>query len=116
MRLVVQAALIAVAGSVAWGDFSSVFATAPAVLGQSAYSRDFEREADAEAIRLLRANGLSPSVMVELFERLAAKRTQADAGKAGAGKSEGGFDLGIALASHPADAERIRRFQEAAAR
>jgi Zn-dependent protease with chaperone function len=111
MRLITQAALIAVAGSLAWGDFSSVFATAPAVLGQSAYSRDFEREADTEAIRLLRANGLSPLVMVEFFERLAAKRAEATAGKA-----DGGFDLGIALASHPADAERIRRFQEAAAR
>ena len=108
MRLLVQATLIGTAAGIAWGDFSSVLAAAPALLGQSAYSRDFEREADADAIALLRANGLSPAVMAELFERLAAQRP-ATAG-------ERGFDLGIALASHPADAERIRRFREAAAR
>jgi Zn-dependent protease with chaperone function len=111
MRLLVQATLIGTAASIAWGDFSAVLAAAPALLGQSAYSRDFEREADADAITLLRANGLSPAVMVELFERLAASR----AAPGGAGQG-GAFDLGIALASHPADAERMQRFKAAAAR
>ena len=109
MRMLVQATLIGSAAAIAWGDFSSVLATAPVLLGQSAYSRDFEREADDEAIALLRANGLSPAVMVELFERLArSPKTQNGAGT--------GFDLGIALASHPADAERMQRFRDAAAR
>jgi Zn-dependent protease with chaperone function len=89
MRLVLQASIIGVAGTIAWGDFSSVFAAVPVLLGQSAYSRDFEREADGEAIRLLRANGLSPMVMVDLFDRLAEKRA--------------------------ADAERIATFKAAAA-
>ncbi len=111
MRLLVQATLIGTAASIAWGDFSAVLAAAPALLGQSAYSRDFEREADDDAISLLRANGLSPAVMVELFERLAASRPAADVADKG-----GAFDLGIALASHPADAERMRRFLAAAAR
>ena len=111
MRLLVQATLIGTAASIAWGDFSAVLAAAPALLGQSAYSRDFEREADDDAISLLRANGLSPAVMAELFERLAASR----ATPAGA-EPDGAFDLGIALASHPADAERMRRFKAAAAR
>jgi Zn-dependent protease with chaperone function len=111
MRMLVQATLISSAAAIAWGDFSSVLATAPALLGQSAYSRDFEREADDDAIALLRANGLSPAVMVELFERLARSRAAADATAA-----NGPFDLGIALASHPADAERMQRFRDAAAR
>jgi Zn-dependent protease with chaperone function len=111
MRMLVQATLIGSAAAIAWGDFSSVLATAPALLGQSAYSRDFEREADDDAIALLRANGLSPAVMVELFERLARSRAAADAKAA-----NGAFDLGIALASHPADAERMQRFRDAAAR
>jgi GGDEF domain-containing protein len=63
---------------------------------------------NADAIALLRAAGVSPVVMVELFERLAAQR--------GAAGDRPGPDLGIALASHPADAERIARFREAAAR
>ena len=113
MRMLVQASLIGTAASIAWGDFSSVLAAAPALLGQSAYSRDFEREADDDAIQFLRANGLSPAVMLELFARLgeqrAAKSTEPPAQRKG-------FDLGIALASHPADAERVQRFLDDAAR
>ena len=113
MRMLVQASLISAAASIAWGDFSSVLAAAPALLGQSAYSRDFEREADDDAIVLLRANGLSPAVMVELFERLGKQRAPTNAEPATQRK---GFDLGIAVASHPADAERVQRFLDAAAR
>ena len=94
--------------SLMWGDFSSVLAAAPALLGQSAYSRDFEREADDDLIALLRANGISPAVMAVLFERLAEHRQ--------AQREATGFDLGIALASQPADEQRIQRFREAAAR
>ena len=115
MRLLVQATLIGTASSIAWGDFSAVLAAAPALLGQSAYSRDFEREADDDAITLLRANGLSPAVMVELFERLAASRPAAGGTDKSADKGSA-FDLGIALASHPADAERMQRFKAAAGR
>ena len=67
------------------------------------FSREAEREADDEAIVLLRAAGLSPAVMVTLFERLA--------GPDGTGRDNA---PPIALASHPADAERIARFQQAA--
>ena len=115
MRLLVQATLIGTAASIAWGDFSAVLAAAPALLGQSAYSRDFEREADDDAITLLRANGMSPAVMVELFERLAASRPAAGGTDKSADKGSA-FDLGIALASHPADAERMQRFKAAAGR
>jgi Zn-dependent protease with chaperone function len=110
MRMLVQVTLIGTATSLAWGDFSAVLAAAPALLGQMAYSRDFERAADADAITLLRANGISPAVMIELFERLAAARG-AD-GKAAPDKSA----PGIAFASHPQDAERVKLFREAAAR
>ncbi|CAN5507766.1 hypothetical protein BH11PSE9_BH11PSE9_14270 [soil metagenome] len=139
MRLLLQTAVIGTAASLAWGDFSWLLAAAPAVLGQNAYSRDFERQADGEAITLLRANGISPAVMIELFERLAEQRVfdkppagegqaasdagdgSSDAPRSGASGTPGDtakraprFDLGIALASHPADAERMQRFREAA--
>lgn len=104
MRAVTQAALLGTITSVAFGDFSGLLAGAPALLGHLAYSRDFEREADADAITMLRANGLSPEVMVLMFDRLAQRR-----------KKEPGLDLGIALASHPADEERITFFRKAAA-
>lgn len=103
MRLLVQATLLGAAGSVLFGDFGSLVGQMPLLLGQLAYSREAEREADDEAIVLLRAAGLSPAVMVTLFERLA--------GPDGTGRDNA---PPIALASHPADAERITRFQQAA--
>lgn len=106
MRLLVQSSVLGAVAGLVWGDFSSLFAALPVLLGQSAYSRDFEREADQESIALLRANGLSPALMAELFERLAQRRA------ADRGPDSG--PLGIAIASHPDDAERVRAFHEAA--
>ena len=101
MRALVQFGLLSAATSVALGDFSSWLAGAPALLGQLDYSRQAEREADTDAARLLRCNGISPAVMVLLFERL---RTT----------GPGARDLPVALASHPMDEARIAFFRQAA--
>ena len=101
MRMLILASAVGVLVSVVVGDFNSLLATVPVVLGQSAYSRDAERRADEESARLLRDAGLSPAVMVTFFEKIA--------------KEQGEHRLGIAIASHPADEERIRFFREAAA-
>jgi Zn-dependent protease with chaperone function len=111
MRLLVQFTLLGTATSIAIGDFSSVLTGVPALLGQMAYSRDFEREADAESVLVLRAAGLSPDVMIVFFERIAAWRGSAEGRRTGAD-----FDPGIAWSSHPADEERIRFFRQAARR
>lgn len=100
MRLLAQAALLGAATGVLYGDFSSVLAGVPLLLGHLGYSRDFEREADLEGLRVLRASGRPPQAMVLLFDRLAQRR--------------GEQTLGIALASHPTDAERRRLFGGAA--
>jgi len=105
MRTLVQATLLGTATSIAFGDFSSLFAAAPALLGQLGYSRDHEREADGEAIALLQANGIPPSVMATMFERL--RDHQREAGMP---------SLPIALGSHPPDEERIARFRDTPAR
>ncbi|HEY6507547.1 MAG TPA: M48 family metallopeptidase [Vicinamibacterales bacterium] len=102
VRMVAQSALLRTVTSLVLGDFSSVLAAAPALLGEQAYSRDFEREADAESVRILRAAGASPGAMVVFFEKLAAKEL---------GNTGG---LAIAFASHPADAERVDFFRRAA--
>ncbi|HEX5687876.1 MAG TPA: M48 family metallopeptidase [Ideonella sp.] len=105
MRTVVQAGLLAGLAGLVVGDFSSVLAAVPAVLGQQAYARDFERQADQEAIAVLRANGVRPSQMVVLFERLADwRRRQGETQLT---------ELPIAVADHPADAERTRVFRDA---
>jgi Zn-dependent protease with chaperone function len=101
LRHTLRASAVGVVAGFIVGDFSSLLAGAPALLASQAYSRDFEREADAYARTLLRGAGLDAAVMVVFFERVArrADATQGDA-------------ISIAISSHPADAERIRFFQE----
>jgi Zn-dependent protease with chaperone function len=106
MQGVVQFALIGSATALALGDFSTLLAGMPALLAQLSYTRDAEREADAEAVRVLRAAGLSPAAMEVLFERLAQRDDARGA--------EGQLQLPTALASHPLDKERIDFFRAAA--
>ncbi|QBK04320.1 peptidase M48 [Hylemonella gracilis] len=106
MQALVRMTLASAAASVVVGDFSSLLGAVPLLLVQMDYSRHAEREADAEAVRLMRASRLSPEAMVVFFERMAARQP------ARRSPEEGGPP--IALASHPADAERIRFFTEAA--
>jgi Zn-dependent protease with chaperone function len=107
MRLFVQSSLLGVLTGWVLGDFSGLMGTAPVVLGRAAYSRDAEREADAAAVALLKANRISPLVMVTFFEKLAAARPPAPAD---------GMPrwLGLGIASHPEDAERMQFFRDAA--
>ena len=76
LRMLVQVTLLGGLASVVLGDFSSLLAGVPVLLGQASYSREAEREADAEAVRILRAAGISPAVMVTLFDRLADHQPQ----------------------------------------
>lgn len=105
MRLLLQAGAVGLLASLVVGDFNSLLAAAPVLLGQAGYSRDAEREADAQAVQVLRAAGLSPLAMVRFFEKMAARE-----------RSQDGSGLGIAIASHPADEERIQFFRDAAQR
>lgn len=139
MRMLVQASAIGVIASTVVGDFSALLATVPVWLGQAAYSRDAEREADVDSARILKQAGLSPVVMVTFFEKIATWTPPKPAGAASAPPSDGPAadtaakddkpaaegakrrrrgesTLGIAIASHPADAERIRFFEDAARR
>lgn len=129
MRMLVQASAIGVIAGAVFGDFSALLAGVPVWLGQAAYSRDAEREADADAAQMLKNAGISPAVMVRFFEKIVTWKPKPPPGAASApeaaNKDEpaGAADkprrressgLGIAIASHPADAERIRFFEEAA--
>ena len=128
VRMLVQAAVLGTLGAVVLGDFSSLLAAVPALLGQAHYSREAEREADAHAVQVLKNAGLSPLHMVRMFEALDRYRAQerakrenqgGDAGTKTAPNSddedeEDGSWLGIAFASHPTDADRIAFFKAAA--
>jgi Zn-dependent protease with chaperone function len=96
MRMLVQSSAAALLLMGIFGDVSgttSLAAAAPAALVDAAYSRDFEREADAFAFRWMSAHRVPPQRLGDLLERLAA----------GHGEDAGGF-----LASHPDLKERVR--------
>jgi Zn-dependent protease with chaperone function len=109
MRMLVQAGVLSAAAGALYGDFSTLFSQIPVLLGQASYSRAFEHEADVDSVRLLRADGISPAVMASFFVKLRQPRPGETAASAPPMPR-----LPIALASHPADAERIRFFEEAA--
>ena len=82
------------------GDYSSLLVLAPSLFIQAAHSRAFEREADDEALRIMRAAGVDPRGMVAFFtalQRLDPQRGQALPS--------------FGLATHPPDAERARLFE-----
>lgn len=97
LRMAVQAGLIGALAGLVVGDFSTLLAGLPALMAQQAYSRDFEREADAQARQMLLGAGLSPRVMLQFFERIAALESRRS-------------KLPSLLASHPATPERIAYF------
>jgi len=113
MRLLVQVGVLGAATSALYGDFSSLLALVPTWLARASYSRDAEREADVESVRVLRANGLSPRVMARFFV-LVREAAKEDGGGDAKGDAKGGQPA-FALASHPADAERMAFFERAAA-
>ena len=113
MRMVVQATVVGAIAVLVIGDFSTLLAGVPVLLSQAGYSRDAEREADAESVLVLKAARISPAVMVRFFEAVAAWRDP-DRATTATGDDRA-LGLGISIASHPADEERIRFFRQAAA-
>ena len=75
MRHLLQNSMTALIVSAAIGDFTSVSsmaAAAPTLLINAKYSRDFEREADAESARYLLSRGVSWRKFADMLERLEA--------------------------------------------
>jgi Zn-dependent protease with chaperone function len=95
MRRLVHDSATGAAMMALFGDASGLLATLPAIMLDTRYSRDVEREADDEAARLLRANGLAPSKLADALERLSAGRKEPPPW----------------LATHPPTPERIARLR-----
>ncbi len=109
MRMLVQASVLSAVAGALYGDFSTLFSQIPVLLGQASYSRGFEHEADVDSVRLMKASGISPAVMAQFFVKV----RQPKPGDKPA-SSPPGSPIPIAFASHPADAERIEFFEQAA--
>lgn len=108
LRNLIQASVLAAVVGIWTGDFSSLATAGATMVLSSAYSRDFEHEADAWGAALLARHGRSPALLATMLTRLErAHRTDGGADDAGGG-------LGDYLSSHPATAERIERLNRAA--
>ena len=103
MRLTLRASAVGLATGVLIGDFSIALASAPALLAQQSYSRDFEREADDYARTLMRGGQINPAVMVAFFERM--KKLHDERGDSASA-------FAASFSSHPADEERIAFFKK----
>ena len=102
LHLVFESGALAVLAGWWIGDYSALLAAVPAMAADAAYSRDHERAADAEAVRLMRTSGLDPAAMVTFFKALERALPDRD-----------GDNDQFGLSNHPVDSERIRFFQAA---
>lgn len=95
----------------AWyvGDVNTLVVTAPTALMQAKYTRDFEREADADALAGMALNGIPSSLLADALERMDAERSAKRGEPAGGerGKSAEGLAAKY-LSSHPATSERLQ--------
>ncbi len=104
LRGVLQNSTVFVMLALITGDASSATAfsgAVPAYLMQSKFSREFEAEADAHAVDMLKAAGIDPASLATILERLAAQKP---------GPEGRIFDY---LSSHPPTPERIRAIKGA---
>ncbi len=108
MRQLVQASAVGIVASAAFGDYGTLITSAPVLLATLGYSRDAEREADVESLRLMRIAGIPPRAMADFFEAI----EQWQEARRGDQGGETDF-LGLAFSSHPATAERIAFFRDA---
>jgi hypothetical protein len=106
LRRLFQSSSVALVLSWFFGDAGTVLFAAPPVLLDAAYSRDFEREADAFAIETLRLNGIDPALLADILERL-----EEENARFGIGAEALGY-----LSSHPPSDERISALRAAGRR
>ncbi len=109
MRLLLQSSITGLFMTWYLGDVSSLLAAAPAALLEAKYSRGLEAEADEYAVQMLRANGIAPTVLADMWERM----ERAEGRRSHAAEDESGIP--DYLSSHPATAERIELLRRHAA-
>jgi len=98
LRGILQDSLIGMLLAITLGDVSALAAAASSTLLEASYSRSLEREADAYAIEMLKANGIPLKHLADMLRRL----------ESAAGTS--GLPSALKyLSTHPATEERIRQ-------
>ena len=99
------------------GGVGELILTLPLTLGQAAYSREYERQADAFAVAELQRYGIDPEVFAQALEQLERSHT----GASESGSADGIVDKSMQvqrsilefLSSHPVTRERIAAIRSA---
>jgi Zn-dependent protease with chaperone function len=94
LQLLLQSSVVGAFWTFYVGDISGLLAAAPTAVLQARYSQDLEREADDYGAALLMHNGMSPALLADGLEKVAASHP--DSSKVGY------------LSSHPSTEERLR--------
>ncbi|HVK93168.1 MAG TPA: M48 family metallopeptidase [Noviherbaspirillum sp.] len=97
MQRILQSSIIGAGATVLFGDVSSLIATIPTIMLDLKYARDAEREADDYAIEMMKANSISPVMLIHTFKKL---------------EDQSSKQLPY-LSSHPPGAERMERIRDA---
>lgn len=109
MRQLLQSSVVGLAMTWYLGDISTLLAAAPALLLESSYSRNFERSADRYAADMLRINGMAPTRLADMLEKL-------EQSHRGTTKINTQYSYFARLFStHPDTGERIRDLRSEAA-
>ncbi|AEG70020.1 M48 family metallopeptidase [Ralstonia solanacearum] len=114
LRQLIQSSAIGATAALLFGDVSSILAGVPATMLTLRYSRDYERDADRYAARMLQLNGLSVAAFADVLQAL----EDSHGGTRGTGSTaertgQGDDDASGFFSSHPLTRERIetlRRF------
>lgn len=108
LRQLLQSSVVGLAMTWYLGDISSLLAAAPTLLLETSYSRDFERRADRYAANMLRTNGIAPTRLADILEKLEASHRGAK------NKDEQTPNIFRFISTHPDTSERIREIRSEA--
>ncbi len=111
LRQLLQSSVVGLAMTWYFGDISSLLTAAPTMLLETSYSRDFERRADRFAADTLRSNGIPPTRLADILEKLESAHHVA-ARKEEEAESSGIFRY---FSTPPETSERIRELRSNAA-
>jgi Zn-dependent protease with chaperone function len=91
LRMAIKTGIASVIIGYVTGDISMIASTIPTILVNSSYSRDFEREADAHALKEMDKMNVSTLYMADLFFALSQEHKEL----------ENNSTIGSLMASHP---------------
>lgn len=111
MRQLLQSSVVGLAMTWYLGDVSSLLAAAPTLLLETGYSRDFERRADRYAANMLRANGIAPTRLADILEKLEAAHSVAKSTKGEPSHEDQPSRIFQIFSTHPDTGERIRELR-----